>query len=155
MPKASKQTASDAMTVPGYEGHFEELEGYTVGFETYSEDSDMAPMFVGLPDDRCQCPHLGYVLKGKVKFTYADGSEELTKRVRPTMLRRVTHRRSTPEPRWSSSPQRGTATDRRSGDPKHGGRLGLTKTFPPRGTKGVAPAESDVHTGVHGLPKVG
>ena len=77
MPKASKQTASDSMTVEGYEGHFEELGGYTVGFETYTADADMAPLFAGLPDDRCQCAHLGYVLEGKVKFTFADGTEEV------------------------------------------------------------------------------
>ncbi len=65
------------MTLEGYEGHFEELGGYTVGFETYTADADLAPLFAGLPDDRCQCPHLGYVLKGKVKFTFADGGEEV------------------------------------------------------------------------------
>lgn len=36
MPKSSKQTASGSMTLEGYEGHFEELGGYTVGFETYA-----------------------------------------------------------------------------------------------------------------------
>lgn len=65
------------MTLEGYEGHFEELGGYTVGFEAYTADADMAPLFAGLPDDRCQCPHFGYLLKGKVKFTFADGSEEV------------------------------------------------------------------------------
>ena len=63
MPKASKQTASESMTVEGYEGHMEELGGYTVAFETYTADADLSPFFVGLPDDRCQCAHLGYVLK--------------------------------------------------------------------------------------------
>jgi hypothetical protein len=78
MPKASKATASDSMVLDGYEGHFENLDGgYTVGFETYTADADLAPLFVGLPDDRCQCAHLGFVLKGKVKFTYADGTEEV------------------------------------------------------------------------------
>jgi uncharacterized cupin superfamily protein len=38
--------------------------------------SERAPLFSGLPDDRCQCPHFGYVLEGKVKFTFADGREE-------------------------------------------------------------------------------
>ncbi len=77
MPKASKATASESMTVEGYEGHFEHFDGgYTVGFETYTADAALAPMFVGLPDDRCQCPHWGYVITGKVTFTYADGSEE-------------------------------------------------------------------------------
>ena len=77
MPKASKQTTSESMTVEGYEGHYEELGGYTVAFETYTADADLAPFFVGLPDDRCQCAHLGYVLEGKVKFTFADGREEV------------------------------------------------------------------------------
>jgi len=77
MPKASKHTASESVEVEGYEGHFEELGGYTVGFERYTADADLAPFFVGLPDDRCQCAHFGYVLEGKVKFTFADGSEEV------------------------------------------------------------------------------
>ena len=78
MPKASKETASESVTVEGYEGHFEHFDGgYTVGFETYTADADLAPLFKGLPDDRCQCPHWGYVLKGKVKFTFADGHEEI------------------------------------------------------------------------------
>lgn len=76
MPKASKDTASESMKVEGYEGHFENFDGgYTVGFETYTEDTDAAELFKGLPDDRCQCPHWGYVVKGKVAFKTADGEE--------------------------------------------------------------------------------
>jgi hypothetical protein len=76
MPKASKATASDSMQVEGYEGHFENFDGgYTVGFETYTADADMAELFRGLPDDRCQCEHWGYVIKGKVSFKTADGEE--------------------------------------------------------------------------------
>ena len=56
MPKASKQTASEHETVEGYEGHFEHFEGgWTVGFETYTQDADLAPFFKGLPNDQCQC----------------------------------------------------------------------------------------------------
>ena len=29
----------------------------------------------GLPDDRCQCPHWGYVFKGKMTARYADHDE--------------------------------------------------------------------------------
>jgi hypothetical protein len=76
MPRVSKQTASTTETAPGYEGHFEDLGGYTAVFESYSEDADMAPLFKGLPDDRCQCPHWGYVVKGKV--TYHDGERSET-----------------------------------------------------------------------------
>ncbi|HXF58068.1 MAG TPA: hypothetical protein VNO34_10965 [Actinomycetota bacterium] len=31
---------------------------------------------VGLPDDRCQCEHWGYVLEGKLIFYTAQGEEE-------------------------------------------------------------------------------
>jgi hypothetical protein len=38
MPKVSKATASEALTMEGFEGHYEKLEGgYTVGFEAYGE----------------------------------------------------------------------------------------------------------------------
>jgi hypothetical protein len=75
MPRASKATASQTEAMEGFEGRYEELGGYTVGFESYSADMDAAPVFQGLPDDRCQCPHWGYVVKGKVGFRYADREE--------------------------------------------------------------------------------
>ena len=77
MPKASRTTASETVEVPGYEGHLEDFDGgYTVAFERYSEDADLSPVFAGLPDDRCQCEHWGYVFEGKVVFHTADGDEE-------------------------------------------------------------------------------
>jgi hypothetical protein len=76
MPKASRETASETVQVEGYEGHIEHLAGgYTVAFETYTEDADLAPFFKGLPDDRCQCEHWGYVIRGKVTFKSAAGKE--------------------------------------------------------------------------------
>ena len=75
MPSASRETASEVVAVEGYEGRFEDLAGYTVGFERYTADADLSPFFTGLPDDRCQCPHFGYVLKGKVTFRFADHEE--------------------------------------------------------------------------------
>ena len=77
MPKTSKTTASTTESAPGYEGRFEDLGGYTVGYETYTEDADMAPLFVGLPDDCCQCPHWGIVLKGRLTYHYQGGSETI------------------------------------------------------------------------------
>ena len=77
MPKASKQSASEHETIEGYEGHFEHFDGgWTVGFESYSEDVDLAPLFKGLPNDQCQCEHVGYVIRGKVGFR-SDAGEEL------------------------------------------------------------------------------
>jgi hypothetical protein len=76
MPKASRETASDSMKIEGYEGHYENFDGgYTVAFETYTADADLEELFKGLPDDRCQCEHWGYVIKGKVSFKTADGEE--------------------------------------------------------------------------------
>lgn len=43
MPKASTQTASDSVLVEGYEGRYENFDGgYTVAFETFTQDSDPA-----------------------------------------------------------------------------------------------------------------
>jgi hypothetical protein len=75
MPKAAKDQIADVLSMEGYEGRFAELDGYTVGFETYTEDADLAPFFKGLPDDRCQCPHWGIVQKGKLVYHYADGDD--------------------------------------------------------------------------------
>ena len=76
MPKVSKATASETIAMEGFEGRYEKLDGgYTVGFESYSQDSDPAELFKGLQDDRCQSPHWGYVLSGKVAFRYADREE--------------------------------------------------------------------------------
>ena len=74
--KTSKQDAPDTLEMEGYEGHFADLGGYAVGFENYTADADLADLFKGLPDDHCQCPHWGVVLKGKLTYRYSDGTEE-------------------------------------------------------------------------------
>src|SRR5690349_1592219 len=76
MAGASRKNASESVAMEGYEGHFEDLgHGTTVGFESFSADADAAPLFVGLPDDRCQCEHWGYVISGKIVFHFADRDE--------------------------------------------------------------------------------
>ena len=78
MGKVSKQTAGEPVTGPGFEGHYGETEGYTIGFEKYSEHADMTPLFVGLPDDKCQSPHWGVVIKGRLVYHTAGGDIEVT-----------------------------------------------------------------------------
>jgi len=75
MAKVTRDTAPDVYELEGFEGQYGPAEDYTIGFENYSADSDMAPLFEGLPDNRCQCPHWGYVMKGKVVYRYADREE--------------------------------------------------------------------------------
>jgi hypothetical protein len=75
MPSASKANIPPEVENEIMEGRYVELDGYTVGFETFKQDFDPAPLFHGLPDDRCQSPHWGYVLSGKLTFRYADHDE--------------------------------------------------------------------------------
>ncbi|MET9614826.1 hypothetical protein [Kitasatospora indigofera] len=75
MPRISKAEAALAVDEPVIEGRYAELDGYTVGFETHKADLDPAPLFAGLPQDRCQSPHFGLVLTGKVVYRYPDHDE--------------------------------------------------------------------------------
>lgn len=76
MPKASKTTASRVQVIEGIgEGRSEQLDDYTVAFSSYTADHDPVGLFRGLPDDRCQARHWGYVLQGKVVYRYADREE--------------------------------------------------------------------------------
>jgi hypothetical protein len=75
MPKQSRKTAPQIEESPILVGRYGELDEYTVGFETYLADADGTPFFRGLPDDRCQSPHWGYVFAGSVTFRYDDHEE--------------------------------------------------------------------------------
>ena len=46
-----------------------------VAFEVFEAGTDTRPMFKGLPNDACQCPHWGYMLKGKMRILYIDHEE--------------------------------------------------------------------------------
>jgi len=75
MPKVSRQSAATVEDYGIAEDRHEDVDGYTVNFVTIREASDLAPMLKGLPDDRCQCPHWGYVFSGSLTFTFADREE--------------------------------------------------------------------------------
>src|SRR4051794_17176923 len=76
MPKVSRETASETVATHGLDVRVEHLKGgYSVCFESHSVDADLASLFRGLPDDRCQLPRWGYVLNGKVTFRLADREE--------------------------------------------------------------------------------
>ncbi len=76
MPKVSKDSASETIALDGLEVKLEHLEGgYSVCFESHTADGDLADLFRGLPDDRCQLPRWGYVIEGKVAFRLPDGEE--------------------------------------------------------------------------------
>jgi hypothetical protein len=76
MPSARRSTTAVGIELDVVEGRYAELDEYTVGVETFSQDLDTARYFRGLPDDRCPCRHLGYVTGGQITFRYLDGTEE-------------------------------------------------------------------------------
>ena len=75
MPKVSKETASKGDDYGAVADRGEDIDGYTVNFVSFREDIDATPLYKGLPDDRCQCPHWGYVITGAVTFQFADHEE--------------------------------------------------------------------------------
>ncbi|MBO9524193.1 MAG: cupin domain-containing protein [Nocardioidaceae bacterium] len=75
MPSANRITTPVSVDEDLIEGRYAELDGYTVGFESYRHDVDPGPFFAGLPDDRCQCPHWGVVTSGQITFRWADHEE--------------------------------------------------------------------------------
>jgi hypothetical protein len=75
MPKVSKESAPRSEDHGPVAEWADELDGYTANFVTFREDIDATPLLKGLPDDRCQCPHWGYMISGRVTFRYADREE--------------------------------------------------------------------------------
>ena len=48
-----------------------------VAYVTLKSGADAAPLLEGLPGDKCQCPHWGYMLKGAIHVRYDNGDEEI------------------------------------------------------------------------------
>lgn len=76
MGKAQKETTPLAIDTPVYAARTVDLgDNVTVAFETIRQDRDTAPIFRGLPDDRCPCPHWGLVVSGRMTLRYQDHDE--------------------------------------------------------------------------------
>ena len=69
-----------ATVVGEYEGRTADAAGMRIAFE--SMPANFPPdesLFKGLPNDRCQCDHWGYVFKGSFRVTYKGGPEEIVR----------------------------------------------------------------------------
>ncbi|MBF6327917.1 hypothetical protein [Nocardia transvalensis] len=75
MPKVSKKSAAEVDDGGVLVDRHEEIEGYTVDFFHYRQGVDESPLMQGLPGDSCPCPHWGYVLKGRMRYRFADHEE--------------------------------------------------------------------------------
>jgi hypothetical protein len=51
--------------------------GITVAFEHAQAGQDASGMLKGLPDDRCQAPHWGYLFAGTMTADYGDHQETI------------------------------------------------------------------------------
>jgi hypothetical protein len=61
-----------------YEGRSIDAGDLRIAFESMPAQfpPDESP-FKGLPDDRCQCDHWGYLFKGSFRVSYTDGPDEV------------------------------------------------------------------------------
>ena len=75
MPKISKKSATQGGDHGPVVDREDQVAGYTVNFVEFRQDIDATPLMKGLPDDRCQCPHWGYVVKGRMTMRFADHEE--------------------------------------------------------------------------------
>jgi hypothetical protein len=78
MPRTRKDEAPLLIDEAEVTGRYVELDDYTVSFEAFHTEMDPAPLFRGLPDDRCQCEHWGIVVSGTLHMRYADRTEIYT-----------------------------------------------------------------------------
>jgi len=75
VPSASRDELPEKEIVPGYSSRLADWGGITVAFEKAHAGQDASSMVKGLPDDRCQAPHWGYLFSGKMTVEYG-GHEE-------------------------------------------------------------------------------
>ena len=76
MPHVSPATADQSISLFGIDVTLTNFDGgYTVCFESHSNDQDLGPLFDGLPDGECQFMRLGYVVEGDVAFRIRDRTE--------------------------------------------------------------------------------
>ena len=63
-----------------YEGRSIDAGDFRIAFESMPAQfpPDESP-FKGLPDDRCQCDHWGYLFTGSFRVSYTDGPDEVVR----------------------------------------------------------------------------
>lgn len=73
--KSNMPVAFEALGVASQQAEWGDI---NAAIESFPAGTDTAPIFRGLPDDRCQCPHWGYVTKGRFLVRYKDHEESLS-----------------------------------------------------------------------------
>jgi hypothetical protein len=81
--RVAKENVDVRMEIPGAVIRQRRNFGDVSGFDRISGEYfslaagvDTTPLFVGLEGDLCQCPHWGFVLRGELTTTDAQGAQE-------------------------------------------------------------------------------
>ncbi len=81
--RVAKEDVDVRMDIPGVVIRQRQDFGDVSGFDTISGEYftlaagvDTTPLFTGLEGDLCQCPHWGFVLRGELTTTDANGARE-------------------------------------------------------------------------------
>ena len=77
MPSAARDDRPEVELVPGMPSRVADWGGITVAFEKAHKGQDASSLLKGLPDDRCQAPHWGYLFSGRIVVDYGDRSETI------------------------------------------------------------------------------
>ena len=73
--RGSAKDTPAAIDLPEATIRFVDWGGMTIETGEVRQGLDLATLLVGLPDDKCQCPHWGYVIKGQLRYKTATGEE--------------------------------------------------------------------------------
>jgi hypothetical protein len=74
--KMRKEDIPVAIDMPVATFRAVEWDNMAVAFVKLKAGADATPLLEGLPGDKCQCPHWGYMLEGAIHVTYKNGEEE-------------------------------------------------------------------------------
>ncbi|HHI03747.1 MAG: cupin domain-containing protein [Candidatus Zixiibacteriota bacterium] len=77
--KLRKEDLPIALELPVATFRVAEWDDNSVAYVKMAAGADATPLLEGLKDDKCQCPHWGYMLEGAIHVKYNDGTEEVCK----------------------------------------------------------------------------
>ena len=75
--KTKAEAAPQARAALGDMARGMEAGGNMVALMALPDGTDFCQFLKGLPHDHCQCPHWGYLLEGRIKVDYQDGTSEV------------------------------------------------------------------------------
>ena len=114
----------------------------TTAFVRVPKGADLRPALAGLPGDLCQCPHWGYLLKGRVQmhtrngeqiyeagqaFYWAPGTRPRRSRTPSTWTSRPRTSSTTYRPHQGTGMSPGVSRSCAADDACHRARLGLDR----------------------------